>query len=526
MNISSIAGAVGASTLLDFFIREFPHIGRRIQQAKKAGHDIQSILNELQGLDKKELQRREKKASLIDSGSNPLIDTSDYTRQSSAESQNVLTPENVGKAGLGLMAATALPYAATAASNLFPSNTQPPSTPPPAPIQPGPGIDQQMQQQAQAPIAAATQPTGPGQIAQAAQAIPSQQQQPPSIFDQLTAGIDVATLDPEKQQQLKFLGLISDQLQSQGKDLSDPAFKRLGDKIKKVIKGQPGTLLRETARLEPGKEKTTATIEQVKDLTEKWKRSKERNPNFPHSLSEVLQTNLGLDEETANSMSKAFQPVEEVTPVESKATLQEALPGEKTIDEPVQKEPMVSTPKGMGTVISSNEKKSLVEIDGKKHQVDTNKIIESPLQEKDLADLFDDVIRGIEKETGTQVSRNVDWSGYDPNTNELAYKPHGSDKLYVYEDIPPEDVEILTGLLTQRKTTGSNFIGAWEAGTTSPIGAAMYQLIRKLQAERGGKGNEYRNRYETIYDALEPAKLAAKRKHAEEKKKAKKPRTR
>jgi len=118
----------------------------------------------------------------------------------------------------------------------------------------------------------------------------------------------------------------------------------------------------------------------------------------------------------------------------------------------------------------------------------------------------------------------VEWAGYDPNTNELAYKPHGSDKMWSYDDIPPEDVEVLTSLLTQRKSTGENFIGAWQAGTESPIGAAMYQLIKKLQAARGGKGNEYKNKYETIYDALEPAKKAAKERHAERKKKAKKPR--
>ncbi len=102
----------------------------------------------------------------------------------------------------------------------------------------------------------------------------------------------------------------------------------------------------------------------------------------------------------------------------------------------------------------------------------------------------------------------------------------------MYDDISPEDIEALTNLLTQRKSTGDNFIGRWEAGTESPIGAAMYQLIKKLQSERGGKGNEYKNRFETIYDALEPAKEALKKRYEEQKrrereanpKKAKKPR--
>jgi hypothetical protein len=184
----------------------------------------------------------------------------------------------------------------------------------------------------------------------------------------------------------------------------------------------------------------------------------------------------------------------------------------------------VVSPQGMGEVKAIRNGKAIIEVDGKKHQVNEDELIQSPIPEKDLADLYDDLVSGIEKATGKQVSRNVDWAGYDPNTNELAYKPHGSDKLYAYEDISPDDVELLTSLLTQRKSTGENFIGAWQAGTESPIGAAMYQLIKKLQAERGGKGSEYKNKYETIYDALEPAKKAAKEKHAERKKKAKKPR--
>jgi len=189
----------------------------------------------------------------------------------------------------------------------------------------------------------------------------------------------------------------------------------------------------------------------------------------------------------------------------------------------IEKNSTVATPNGVGEVLELRNGQAIVEIDGKKHKVAEDELISPPMPEKDLADLYDDLVSGIEKETGQQVSRNVDWAGYDPNTNELAYKPHGSDKLYVYEDISPEDVEMLTSLLTQRKSTGSNYIGAWSKDTASPIGAPMYQLIQKLQKERGGKGNEYRSRYDTIYDALEPAKIAAKKAHAERKKKAKKP---
>ena len=217
------------------------------------------------------------------------------------------------------------------------------------------------------------------------------------------------------------------------------------------------------------------------------------------------------------------QELEKPTEKLAETPVQEIIEPEKPSPK-IEKKSLVASPQGMGEVREIRGDKALVEVNGKLHKVNADELIQSPIPEKDLADLYDDVIIEIEKQTGKQVSRNVEWAGYDPKTNELAYKPHGSDKLYAYDDISPEDISILTSFLTQRKSTGENFIGAWEAGTESPIGAAMYQLIRKLQAERGGKGQEYKNRYETIYDALEPAKTAAKKKHAERKKKAKKPR--
>lgn len=165
---------------------------------------------------------------------------------------------------------------------------------------------------------------------------------------------------------------------------------------------------------------------------------------------------------------------------------------------------------------------------GEKEKVHkTDDLIQLPIPERDLADIYTELISKMEETTGQQVSRNVYFAGYDPNVNELAYVPH-TGGVYVYDDINPEDAKELTNLLTQRKTTGQNYIGAWQKGTESPIGAAMSKLILKLQKERGGKGKEYIRKFLPIYDALEPAKIAKKRKYEEEKrkKKAKKPRSR
>ena len=243
---------------------------------------------------------------------------------------------------------------------------------------------------------------------------------------------------------------------------------------------------------------------------------------FSESIKKAIEQEAGKSfEEVIAEYQAQSGNSSEKTPILSENMPENAEIGrnQEEISPKIEKSSMVASPKGMGEVKEIRNGKALIEVDGKLHKVDEDELIQSPLPEKDLADLYDDLISGIEEGTGQQVSRNVEWAGYDPISNELAYKPHGSDKLYAYGDISPEDIEQLTNLLTQRKSTGENFIGAWKAGTTSPIGAAMYQLIKKLQGERGGKGNEYKNKYETIYDAIEPAKKAAKKKHAERRKK-------
>lgn len=205
-------------------------------------------------------------------------------------------------------------------------------------------------------------------------------------------------------------------------------------------------------------------------------------------------------------------------------TSKENLPTEKPAEQPkIEKSSIVASPNGIGEVKEIRNGQALIDVDGKLHKTKEEELIQSPLPEKDLADLYNDVVKGIEKESGQQVSRNVYWAGYDPNTNELAYLPHDGG-LYIYDDISPDDAKELTNILSQRKSTGQNYIGAWTKGSSSPIGAQMYQLIQRLQKERGGKGSEYANKFQKVYDALELAKTAAKKQYEERKKKAKKPR--
>jgi hypothetical protein len=220
-----------------------------------------------------------------------------------------------------------------------------------------------------------------------------------------------------------------------------------------------------------------------------------------------------LVQETGN-MNPTFIQRKLVLPYAEASKLVEQLKAEGLKQEevkPIVKNETVASPHGVGEVKEIRNGQAIVEVDGKLHKVKEDELESSPLPEKDLADLYDELIQGIESETGEDVSRMVQWAGYNPETNTLQFLPH-TGKLYKYADISPEDAALLRDILSTRKTSGENFIGAWKAGSKSPIGAALSKLIRKLQSERGGKGNEYEETHEPIYSAYEPAIQAKKKK--------------
>lgn len=243
----------------------------------------------------------------------------------------------------------------------------------------------------------------------------------------------------------------------------------------------------------------------------------EKQANKP--LQEVIAEYL------PNIQQQAQQPISPIIP-------QQALQPIQQVDQPIDQKKVIESPKPMkiekgslalspsgiaGMIESVSGNKALINVNGKIKQVDKDSLISSPIPEKDLADLYSDVIGGIKKSTGKEVSRSVYWAGYDPSSNELIYIPHDGG-AYIYDDISEEDKNELVNFLTVRKSTGLNHIGAWDEGSESPIGAAMFKLIQKLQKERGGKGKEYKNKFLSIYDALEPAKKALKEKHVQAKK--------
>lgn len=296
----------------------------------------------------------------------------------------------------------------------------------------------------------------PKQITQQARPIPPSDQplvtptqkgfKPTDALTSLVAGAGgFESLPIKKREEIRFIKNIADKFEKTGKTTEDPEVQKMLEKAKSVLSAKGGLIQEETERFKTAYPEMEVKESDIEKLIEPIKKG-----------SQVL---------TASG---------EIATVED-------LPGDT----------------------------AKINIDGKKKVVKSDQIIDLPIPEKDLASLYDDLIGGIEKETKQQVSRNVYLAGYDPQNNELFYKPHDG-ALYVYNDIDKEDADALTNLLVQRKTTGKNYIGSWTKGTESPIGAAMSALILKLQKGRGGKGKEYIRKYDILYDMLEPAKKSKK----------------
>lgn len=69
-----------------------------------------------------------------------------------------------------------------------------------------------------------------------------------SIFDQLIKGLPIDQLDEKQKKTLGFFKNISDQLESKGKTIKDPAFKKLKKKISSLFKGVTGIIDEELSR--------------------------------------------------------------------------------------------------------------------------------------------------------------------------------------------------------------------------------------------------------------------------------------
>lgn len=160
-------------------------------------------------------------------------------------------------------------------------------------------------------------------------------------------------------------------------------------------------------------------------------------------------------------------------------------------------------------------------IDGKKHAKDAEKLVKIENTDE-LLDAYDNLISKIPEE---EKSGMIYWAGYDDNAKRLAFLPHGpGSALYTYEDIPQEFADKLKAAMFNPKTVGQNYYGAWAPGEKSR-GAGLSALIRELQKIYGGKGKEYSGKFNSVYDYFISPKVKSKERTQKKKNEPKKPRS-
>ncbi len=489
-------------SILQYLIRQFPHAKKQIEKAVAKGFTADKIVKYLQG-GRKEVN------------SNAPMTEHEKTRATDKErKQNIKS--NIGKGALALGATAlggyalsrALPRASTALQGqLLPAlGSQGPQQPTQLPnqtINVNPAQLTNQQPQLPAPQQPTPQSNVPPTQPQTQQPIPQQPIQPkqaaPSPPTQPTAPL------PTKIQNV-LNGILKAKKQQSPEEISNALKKLFPKEIKEY-------------------EKTT-NMPIIKAV-------EESSRNIPEKPMEGINTS-NKPIETPESIQKLTSP----NPLVPNTSIEEDIKSEEQkIEEPkkeINKGSTIALPNGdIGEIVDIRQGIATVNANGKEYRRKLDELIESPLPKKELHELYDDLSEGIELETGEELSKMANMVGYDPNQKALYFHPVGSKKpLYVYTKLSDEEVKELMETEALRRTSGENFVGAWKEGTKSVQGSKLFDFIRKLQKLRGGKGSEYEFKFETIYDALEPAKKAKEEKFKEkqekardEKRKTKKPRS-
>jgi len=453
--------------LLSFITRIFPNIVPKITRAQKAGHSIDSILSFLQ------------QSMDAETGNKGQTAQKNYAKNRERSDDISKTLAKTAIAGLGGYAAR------NALSGLIGQGTPQQQQQPP-PIAPQP---QNPTNQAPAPvIGGGGQPAG-----NPIQTAPGQ------------APLSPVPPSPNLANVVQLMG-------------SSP----IGQRIQSMLKNNPPQVVAQAIKgmnkkeIEEIEKQASAPIEQVvEEFAKTLVQSNPQEQPQQEQLQQPIQQGqpqLPIEQQPIEPILNQQQPVENQLDLESM--------GLNAPKEEVKIKKTAITPSGdFGEVESDNGKISKINVDGKTKTFNNDKLIESPISEKDAGDLYDEMMSKIPEE---DRSSQIFWAGYDEKANKFSFIPHGG-ALYTYEKISPEWVEKLKHGMFEAKTTGEKTEGKWIAGGKSR-GAGLFKLIQDLQKEYGGKGKEYAEKFETIFDAIKPARdmSRAKVKAASEIERAKK----
>jgi hypothetical protein len=134
-------------------------------------------------------------------------------------------------------------------------------------------------------------------------------------------------------------------------------------------------------------------------------------------------------------------------------------------------ESIVATPSGFGEVKISRNGKSIVDVDGKKHSVEDEKILKPP---KEAAIEAMELIKSFTPEDMRSTHHML--NSYDEEEKKGFFVFHNGD-AYVVDDISPEEYEELSKEVTDAKTSGETIIGKWAKGHGSR-GAGYNKIVK------------------------------------------------
>lgn len=138
----------------------------------------------------------------------------------------------------------------------------------------------------------------------------------------------------------------------------------------------------------------------------------------------------------------------------------------------IEKGSLASSPEGIGEVKEIRNGKAIIEVDGKKHQVDEDELEKPQYTEDEIADAYDRMFEMIPEE---HRSGFIQWAGYNEDENSLGYIPRGGKYEKIY-DITPEEARMIKEGKGTARTSGEEREGIWVVGEDTR-GGVISQIV-------------------------------------------------
>lgn len=456
--MTGIVGALGAgysaSKILQYISQHNPAMAQKISAALNAGHTVDHILRYLQ-------KHQKMMGNLVPERQQETPGKS-ANLYKTAQTQIHPSLKGMAQAGLGAAGAIGASYALSRAlpkvlqgvqgtlPGLTP-NAPTPGAPPAAPSpmgQPIPAVGQAVPGRQPQPIQQSPQPP----------VSPNITQQPPAIQPQI---------NPTTTQQIfsKYPGFVN-KIEEMLSAKNTP--EAIATYFKKFNPSQIAKLEKEVGK-------------PAEEIVKEYIASKPQTEN-------VNPLDMGKSAEKVE-ISPEMDKVEEKTPVS------------------ITKGSVAISPQGVGEVKEIRNGKAIIDIDGKKHQVDEEELEQEP---EDVVQTVQELLKIPEVDKSSIVSLFT----YDPDESKMYIQFHNGE-TYKYLDVDPEKVFKVANKMGIPVTEGKNIFGAWSPDDKKSLGAALIKEIisdpKYKKSRKGEKENPNYVKLETLYDYWEKLRKKPKR---------------